>query len=120
MALRGRSTCNLIHHSDKGTQYCSHEYVNLLKAHEINISMAAKVSPYDNALIEAFFRTFKAEEVYLWEYETYRDVTGRIPYFIEDVYNRKRLHSLLGYLPPEEFEHIFIENNSCRVYSELR
>jgi len=70
--------------------------------------MSAKGNPYENAFIESFFKTLKAEEVYLWEYETYGDVIERIPYFIEDVYNRKRLHSSLGYLPPEEFEHIFI------------
>ncbi|MBA7555513.1 IS3 family transposase ISMco1 [subsurface metagenome] len=120
MAIRGRNTDDLIHHSDKGIQYCSYEYVDLLKAHEIKISMAAKGSPYENATIESFFRTLKVEEVYLWEYETYQDVIERIPYFIEDVYNSKRLHSSLGYRPPEEFEHIFIEKNSCRVYSELR
>ena len=56
--------------------------------------MTAKASPYENATIESFFRTLKVEEAYLWEYETYRDAIERIPYFIEDVYNRKRLHSL--------------------------
>jgi len=95
MAISSRNTVDLIHHSDKGIQYCSHDYVNLLKAHGINISMTAKGSPYENAIIESFFRTLKAEEVYLWEYETYRDVIERIPYFIEDVYNSKRLHSSL-------------------------
>jgi len=83
--------------------------------------MAAKGSPYENATVESFFRTLKAEEVYLWEYETYRDVIEQIPYFIEDVYNNsKRLHSSLGYMPPEEFEDIFTKNNSCKVYSGLR
>ena len=120
MAIRGRNTDDLIHHSDKGIQYCSYEYVDLLKAHKIKISMTATASPYDNAKIESFFRTLKVEEVYLWEYETFQDVIERIPYFIEDVYNSKRLHSSLGYMPPEEFEHKFIENNSCNVYSELR
>ncbi|GAH99301.1 unnamed protein product, partial [marine sediment metagenome] len=62
--------------------------------------------PYDNAKIESFFRTLKVEEVYMFEYETYREVLSRIPYFIEEVYNRKRLHSSLGYMPPEEFENI--------------
>ncbi|GAI11388.1 unnamed protein product [marine sediment metagenome] len=109
MAIRSRNTDNLIHHSDKGIQYCSYDYVNLLKAHEIKISMSATASPYENATIESFFGTLKVEEVYLWEYETYADVTSRIPYFIEDVYNSKRLHSSLGYIPPEEFEHIFFE-----------
>ncbi len=120
MVIQGRNTDDLIHHSDKGIQYCSHEYVNLLKTNEIKISMTAKGSPYDNAFIESFFKTLKTEEVYLWEYETYQDVIDRIPYFIEDVYNSKRLHSSLGYMPPEEFEHIFIEKNSCNVYSKLR
>ena len=82
--------------------------------------MTATASPYDNATTQSFFRTLKVEEVYMWEYETYSDVIERIPYFIEDVYNSKRLHSSLGYIPPEEFEHIFIEKNSCNVYSELR
>jgi len=117
MAIKGRNTDNLIHHSDKGIQYCSYEYVKLLESCKIKISMSATASPHENATIESFFRTLKVEEVYLWEYETYSDVTGRIPYFIEDVYNSKRLHSSLGYMPPEEFEHIFIEKNSCNVYS---
>jgi len=69
----------------------------------------------ENALIESFFKTLKAEEVYLWEYETYNDAIERIPYFIDDVYNTKRLHSSLGYLPPEEFEDIFIKNKSCEL-----
>ena len=120
MAIRSRNTDSLIHHSDKGIQYCSHDYIDLLNANDILVSMSAKGSPYDNAFIESFFKSLKAEEVYLWEYETYSDVTDRIPYFIEDVYNSKRLHSSLGYMPPEEFEHIFIEKNSCNVYSELR
>ena len=84
--------------------------MDLLKAHEIKISMTATASPYDNKLIESFFRTLKAEEVYLWEYENYQGVIKRIPYFIEDVYNSKILHSSLSYRPPEEFEDIFIEN----------
>jgi len=82
--------------------------------------VCTKASPYENATIESFFRTLKVEEFYLWEYETYSDVTGRIPYFIEEAHNRKRLHSSLGYMPPEGFEHIFIKKNSCKVYSDLR
>ncbi|MBC7334421.1 MAG: IS3 family transposase, partial [Actinobacteria bacterium] len=100
VAIIKRNTDNLIHHSDQGIQYCSYDYINLLNANGILISMSAKGSPYDNAFIESFFKTLKGEEVYLWEYETYGDAIERIPYFIEDVYNTKRLHSSIGYLPP--------------------
>lgn len=82
--------------------------------------MSAKASPYENATIESFFRTLKVEEVYMFEYETYANVIERIPYFTQDVYNKKRLHSSIGYISPEEFEQIFIEKNSGKVYSELR
>jgi len=115
MAIGERNTDDLIHHSDKGIQYCSHDYIDLLNANGILVSMSAKGSPYDNAFIESFFKTLKAEEVYLWEYETFADVIDRVPYFIEDVYNSKRLHSSIGYLPPEEFEDIFIKNKSCEL-----
>lgn len=84
MAIKQRDTTDLIHHSDKGIQYYSHEYIDLLNSHGIAISMTAKRSPYDNALMESFFRSIKVKEVYLWEYETYNDVIDRIPYFIDD------------------------------------
>jgi len=103
-AISKRDTGSLIHHSDQGIQYCSYDYVKVLKDHGIAISMSGKANPYDNAKIESFFRTLKVEEVYMFEYETYSEVLQRIPYFIEEVYNRKRLHSSLGYMPPEEFE----------------
>ena len=99
-----RDTGDLIHHSDRGIQYCSYDYIKILKDHRISISMSGKANPYDNAKIESFFRTLK--EVYMFEYETYAEVLERIPYFIEEVYNRKRLHSSLGYMSPEEFENI--------------
>jgi len=97
---------NLIHHSDQGIQYCSYGYIKVLEKYSIAISMSSKANPYDNAKIESFFRSLKVEEVYMFEYETYTEVLERIPYFIEEVYNRKRLHSSLGYMPPEEFENI--------------
>ncbi len=105
-----RNTDNLIHHPDQGIQYCSYEYVEVLKDHGILISMSGKANPYDNAKIESFFRTLKVEEVYMFEYETYAEVLERIPYFIKEVYNRKRLHSSLGYKSPEEFENINNKN----------
>lgn len=107
-AISKRDTDNLIHHSDRGIQYCCYDYVKILKDHRIAISMSGKANPYDNAKIESFFRTLKVEEVYMFEYETYAEVLKRIPYFIEEVYNRKRLYSSLGYMPPEEFENINI------------
>jgi len=105
-AISKIDTDNLIHHSDQGIQYCSQDYVKVLKGHGIAISMSGKANPYDNAKIESFFRTLKVEEIYMFEYETYAEVLQRIPYFIEEVYNKKRLHSSLGYMPPEEFENI--------------
>ena len=77
--------------------------------------MSDKANPYDNAKIESFFKTLKVEEVYMFEYETFTDVASRITYFIEEVYNKKRLHSSLGYMPPEEFEYIF-KNNKIKTH----
>lgn len=94
----------LVHHSDRGVQYASAEYTECLKAHNATISMSRKGCPLDNAFAESFIKTIKAEEVYLFEYETRQEAYERIPKFIEDVYNEKRLHSSLGYLPPNEFE----------------
>jgi len=77
--------------------------------------MSDKANPYDNAKMESFFRTLKVEEVYMSDYETYGDVLLSIPFFIEEVYNRKRLHSSLGYMPPEEFEDKFNKNKSHQL-----
>ena len=94
----------LIHHSDQGVQYASKEYVTLLKTHGIQISMSRKGNPYDNAFAESFIKTLKYEEVYLNEYCTFTDAVENIGDFIEIVYNKKRLHSSLGYKSPEAFE----------------
>ena len=72
--------------------------------------MSRKGNPSDIAATESFFNTLKVEEVYLWEYRTLEDVQIRLPFFIQEVYNRKRLHSSLGYRPPVEFEDLFIKN----------
>jgi putative transposase len=93
-----------VHHSDRGVQYACAEYITLLEQAQMQISMSRTANPYDNAHMESFFKTLKYEEVHLANYETYDDVVQRIPHFIEEVYNSKRLHSALGYLPPVEYE----------------
>jgi transposase InsO family protein len=75
---------------------------------EARISMAAKSNPYENAKAESFFRTLKMEEVYLKDYRDFKEAEENIGEFIEEVYNQKRLHSSLGYLPPVEFEAIHV------------
>jgi putative transposase len=104
MALETRRAGGCIHHSDRGAQYASATYVALLQQRGLQISMSAKGNPYDNAFMESFYKTLKYEEVHLGNYETYDDVINRLPFFLEEVYNRKRLHSSIGYLPPTEFE----------------
>ncbi len=94
----------LVHHSDRGVQYASTDYTNLLKEHSISISMSRRGNPYDNAKAESFMKTLKMEEVHLYEYEDFFEARSRIGHFLESVYNQKRLHSALGYLPPAEFE----------------
>jgi transposase InsO family protein len=93
-----------IHHSDRGVQYACREYITVLEQARMQISMSRTANPYDNAHMESFFKTLKYEEVHLANYETYDDVSQRIPHFIEEMYNSKRLHSALGYLPPTEYE----------------
>lgn len=94
----------LIHHSDQGVQYACNEYVELLDGLGIKISMSRKGNPYDNAFAESFMKTLKSEEVYLKEYKTFEEAYNNIKQFIEIVYNKKRLHSGIGYKPPVEFE----------------
>jgi len=97
----------LIHHSDRGVQYASGMYVQQLEAVGARISMSARGNPYENAKAESFFKTLKREEVYLKEYRTFEEAETNVEAFIEAVYNTKRLHSSLGYLPPVEFEAVW-------------
>jgi putative transposase len=108
MALSTRQlTPGLMHHSDRGKQYAAAQYVSLLIKHHIRISMSRTANPYDNAKAERFMRTVKYEEVYLADYQSLTEARASISHFIEEVYNRKRLHSALGYRPPAEFEQLF-------------
>jgi putative transposase len=102
------------HHSDRGGQYCSYEYTNLLKENRVKISMADTGVSVDNAYAESFNRTLKVEEVYLADYETIVDAKASLKKFIEVLYNKKRLHSSLGYKPPEEFEEEWLKENENR------
>jgi putative transposase len=105
MALLERQPSpGLIHHSDRGVQYVSHAYSEMLKQHGAIISMSRKGNPYDNAACESFMKTLKQEEVYRNEYRDFQDAHSSIGELLERVYNQKRLHSALGYLPPVEFE----------------
>lgn len=105
MALKSREVkSGLIHHSDRGVQYASKEYTDLLKEYGITISMSRKGNPYDNAFAESFMKTLKYEEVYLSDYQNLTDARRCVGRFLEQVYNQERLHSRIGYVPPEEFE----------------
>lgn len=105
MAIKRRAPKKgIIHHSDRGVQYLCDDYVKLLVDSGFQISCSRKGNPYDNAFAESFMKTLKDNEVHLWSYETILDVLERVPHFIEEVYNKKRLHSALDYQSPEEFE----------------
>jgi putative transposase len=105
MALVQRQPApGLVHHSDRGVQYASQDYTEILKQHKATISMSRKGNPYDNAACESFMKTLKCEEVYRNEYRDFHEAHSSIGEFLERVYNQKRLHSALGYIPPVEFE----------------
>lgn len=105
--LRRRPPLGVIHHSDRGVQYLCDDYVQMLADKGFHISCSRKGNPYDNAWTESFMKTLKYEEIYMGHYETYLDVVENLPHFIEEIYNKKRLHSSLGYVAPEKFEEQF-------------
>jgi putative transposase len=94
----------LVHHSDRGVQYASRDYIQVLEQHGIRISMSRRGNVYDNATAESFIKTLKYEEVYRTEYRNLEEAKASIKEFLEKIYNEKRLHSALGYRPPREFE----------------
>ncbi|WP_148214988.1 MULTISPECIES: IS3 family transposase [Acidobacterium] len=94
----------VVHHSDRGVQYTSPEYVAILKLHGMVQSMSRPANPYDNASCESFIKTLKREEIYANKYRDLQDLRSHIEEFIDGYYNQKRLHSALGYRTPEEFE----------------
>ncbi len=103
IALR-EPPAGLVHHSDRGFQYASNEYMELLKEHRIVSSMSRPANPYDNASCESFMKTLKREEIYANDYRDIEHLRINLELFIRQYYNRHRLHSALGYRPPEEFE----------------
>jgi putative transposase len=104
LAARNPPPISLIHHSDRGVQYACAAYQKRLETHKIPASMSRVGNPYDNAKAESFMKTLKTEEVNAKTYIDLDDARSQIGAFIETVYNKKRLHSALGYKPPVEFE----------------
>ena len=96
--------CGLVHHSDRGTQYASREYIAMLEEHGMEPSMSRAGRPYDNAMCESFIKTLKREEIYTRQYRDRTDLELHIAEFLEHYYNRRRLHSALGYRSPQSFE----------------
>jgi putative transposase len=105
MAVKQRQPApGLVHHSDRGVQYAAKDYVAVLRKHGFQISMSRRGNPFDNAKCESFIKTLKYEQVYREDYRVFEEAELGIEHFIDDIYNEKRLHSALGYLPPAEFE----------------
>jgi putative transposase len=109
--VRRRPASGLVHRSDRGVQYASHDYTQLLQEHGIQISMSRKANPWDDAACESFIKTLKYEEVYPTEYRDLAETRAGIGAFLERIYNQKRLPSALGYLLPAEFERGLLTQN---------
>ena len=107
--------CPEIHHSDQGVQYAATAYVELLTSREVQVSMASVGEPEENGYAERLMRTIKEEEVDLSEYEDFGDALRGLGRFLDEVYNRKRIHSSLGYLTPAEYESLWREKHSARA-----
>jgi putative transposase len=115
-ALKARApTGDIVHHSDRGVQYCSGEYVKVLEEHGFTISMSRRGNPWDNAKCESFMKTLKAEEVYLKQYRDLEDARANLAEFLDQVYNCQRLHSALQYQSPEAFERALAIASPTRV-----
>jgi transposase InsO family protein len=112
-----RPPAGWVHHSDRGSQYASGDYTDLLKTHGCEISMSHKSSPWENAGCESWMKTLKYEEVYRQEYRDLAEARTSIGRFIDKVYNQKRLHSALGYRPPVEFEQALLVSSSAQARS---
>jgi transposase InsO family protein len=110
-----RPAPGVVHHSDRGSQYASGDYTDLLKAHGCQVSMSHKASPWENAGCESWMKTLKYEEVYRQEYRDLSEARASLAQFIDRVYNQKRLHSALGYRPPVEFEQSLVRTVAVGV-----
>jgi transposase InsO family protein len=99
-----RPPAGLVHHSDRGIQYASEDYTRILGAHGVLPSMSRAGNPWDNAACESFMKTLKAEQIDGRRYATLEELHQDIAAFLDGYYNRRRLHSSLGYCPPDEFE----------------
>ena len=112
-----RPAAGWVHHSDRGSQYASGDYTDLLKAHGCEISMSHKASPWENGGCESWMKTLKYEEVYRQEYRDLAEARASLARFIDKVYNQKRLHSALGYRPPVEFEQALLGSSGAEAGS---
>ncbi|WP_235849063.1 MULTISPECIES: IS3 family transposase [Bacillaceae] len=116
MALVNRSPSEkLIHHSDRGSQYCSKEYIDLLKEEGCQISMSRKGNPYDNACIESFHATIKKELIYRRRFNTKAEAMKAVNYYISARYNKRRRHSTLGYVSPDQYEFNFLAGQQLKA-----